>query len=140
MSYRLDNQMVCSLRLCIATWQIKFKAQPTEIFSVSCALFLVIYYLLVYNFRCSIANIIHLLHPEHHIGWFEFFGNISLFCKFFYQPEKKVLSLLFNICKIWIELTACQQIVVTHLMILLQISFVSHCPNAEIRFLFFFRR
>ena len=28
-----------------------------EIFSVSCAFFLVVYYLLVHNFRCSIANV-----------------------------------------------------------------------------------
>ena len=41
----------------------EIKAQPTGFFSVSCALFLVIYYLLVHNFRCSVADIVHLLHP-----------------------------------------------------------------------------
>ena len=41
----------------------EIKAHPTEFFSVSCALFLVIYYLLVHNFCCSVADIVHLLHP-----------------------------------------------------------------------------
>ena len=40
------------------------------------------------------------MHPEHHIGGFEFFGYIFFFGEVFYQPEKKVLRLLFNICKI----------------------------------------
>ncbi len=61
-NYRLDIQMVCSLRLCIATWQTKLR-HNLRFFSVSCALFLVVYYLFINNFRCSIANVIHLLHP-----------------------------------------------------------------------------
>lgn len=48
--------MVCSLRLCIATWQIKIKAQPTEIFSVSCAFFSFINHLFINDFCCSVAN------------------------------------------------------------------------------------
>lgn len=53
---RIHNQMVCSLRLCIATWQIKIKAQPTEIFSVSCAFFSFINHLFINDFCCSVAN------------------------------------------------------------------------------------
>lgn len=41
----------------------------------------VVYHFTIHNFRCSVADIIHLLHPQHHIGFFEFFGNIFLFGK-----------------------------------------------------------
>ena len=41
----------------------KTKAQPTELFSVSCAFFSSINHLFINNFCCPVANIIHLLHP-----------------------------------------------------------------------------
>lgn len=41
----------------------KIKAQLSDFLSVGCAFFLVVYYLFINNFRCSIANVIHLPHP-----------------------------------------------------------------------------
>ena len=62
-----------------------------------------IYQFRIYNFHCSIPDIIHSPHPQHHIGCFEFFGYIFFFSKVFHQPRKKSLCLLFNIGKIWIK-------------------------------------
>ena len=59
----------------------KIKAQPAEFFSVSCAFFSSINYLFINDFCCSVANIIHLLHPQHHIFGFEFFRNLFLLSK-----------------------------------------------------------
>ena len=39
----------------------------------------------------------------------------------------------YNIGKVVVKLTVCEQVAVKHFMILLQISFVSHCPYADIR-------
>ena len=97
--YRLVIQMVCLLRLCIRISQIKLR-HNLRFFSVSCALFLVIYYLLVHNFHCSIANVIHLPHPQYWAIRFQFFRNIFFFGKVFYQPRKKILSLFFDVGKV----------------------------------------
>ena len=53
--------------------------QSTEIFSVSCAFFSSINHLFINDFCCSVANVIHLLYPQHHIFGFEFFCNLLLF-------------------------------------------------------------
>lgn len=78
----------------------KIKAQPTDFFSVSCALFLVVYYLFINNFCCSAADIIHLSHPQHWVIRFQFFRNIFFFGNVFYQPRKKILSLFFDVSNI----------------------------------------
>lgn len=72
--------MVCSLSLYIQ-FHKKIKAQHTKIFSVSCAFFSFINHLFINDFCCSVANIIHLLHPQHHIFGFEFFRNLFLLSK-----------------------------------------------------------
>ena len=57
-------------------------------------------YICIYNFRCTITDIIHLLHPQHHISCFEFFVYIFFFGKFFYQPEKHIGCLLLDVIKV----------------------------------------
>lgn len=42
----------------------------------------------IYNFRCTVTDIVHLLYPQHLVGCFEFFGYIFFFGEFFYQPRK----------------------------------------------------
>lgn len=114
------------------------KAQPTGFFSVSCALFLVIYYLLVHNFRCSIANVIHLPHPQYWAIRFQFFRNIFFFGKVFYQPRKKILSLFFDAGKIRMQFFRCEQIVISYTMVLFEIPPVSVRPYANMQFRLFF--
>ena len=60
------------------------KAQPAEFFSVSCAFFSSINHLFINDFCCSVANIIHLSHPQHHIFCFELFCNLLLLGDRFY--------------------------------------------------------
>lgn len=63
----------------------------------------------IYNFCCSITDVIHLLHLEHHIGCFGFFGYIFFFGEVFYQPEKHILCLLIYIGKVSVQFTFCEQ-------------------------------
>ncbi len=71
----------CSLRLYILTSQIKFRHSLRTFFSVRCAFFSVIYHLFINNFCCSVAKIIHFLHPQHHIFSLKFFCNLLLLGK-----------------------------------------------------------
>ncbi len=47
-----------------------------------------------------VADIVHFLHPQHLVGFFEFFGYIFFFGKFFYQPEKHSGCLLLDVIKV----------------------------------------
>lgn len=60
-------------------------------------------YICIYNFRCTITDIVYFLHPEHHIGCFEFLGYIFFFGKFFYKPRKHFLRLTVDVGKIGVQ-------------------------------------
>ena len=68
-----------------------------------CPLFLIINYFFVYYLHCSIADIIHLLYPQHLIFRFEFFRYIFFLGKLFYQPKKHILCLFVNIGKVAVQ-------------------------------------
>ena len=44
--------------------------------SVGCAFYSVKDYSIIYDFCCSVADILHLLPPQYYIFYFEFFGKI----------------------------------------------------------------
>ena len=68
--------------------------------------------LYINHFSYSVANIIHSLYPEQHIGRFEFFGYIFFFGEFFYQPRKELLGLFLCIGKVGMEFARSEQIVI----------------------------
>ena len=80
-------------------------------------MFSVKYYLIVYDSRCLIADIIHLLHPQHCIFRFKFFGYIFFFGEFFYQSEKKLLGLFLCIGKVRVEFAGSKQIVIQNFVV-----------------------
>lgn len=97
----------------------KKKGAISGFFSVDCAFYLVENQFTVCNFRRFITNIIHSLHPEHHIGDFELLGDGFFFGKVFYQLEKKLLGLFLCISKVEMEFAGSDQIAIQNFAVVL---------------------
>lgn len=82
-------------------------------------LWLVINYIVIYDFCGSAADVIHPNNPLNLIICFELFSNALTFCHLFYESKKHILSSFVNVREITVQLTACQQIDISHLVILL---------------------
>ena len=54
--------------------------------------------LFVYDFRCSISDVIHPLYPLHRRRRFQFFRHIFLFSKCFYKKLKHTFCLTIYLC------------------------------------------
>ena len=76
---------------------------------------------IIYYFGCSITNIIHSLHQEHYIGWFELFSYIFFFGEFIYQLEKKLLGLFLGIGigKVGMKFAGSEQIIIQNFAVVL---------------------
>ena len=70
---------------------------------------LVVNYIVVYDFRSSATNVIHLSNPLHLIVCFEFFCHALTLCHLFYEPKKHILSLLIYIGKVSVQFAFCEQ-------------------------------
>ena len=82
----------------------------------------------VYNFCGNATDIVHFLHPLHLIFRFERFGYALALCHLFYEPKKHILSLLVEVCEVPVQFSACQQIEIEDLAILLDIPQMSLSP------------
>ena len=82
---------------------------------------LVVDYVVIHDFCGSAADIIHPSNPFHLVVCLELFGHAFTLRHLFYVPKKHILSLFINVCKITVQLTACQQISVSHLVVLLDV-------------------
>ena len=86
------------------------------------ALSLGINQLCINNLRCTVADIVHTLHPQHLVFRFELFCYTFLFGELFYQPKEHILCLLVDVGEVGGELTACQQICIADFVVLLDVA------------------
>lgn len=72
------------------------------------ALHLCVYDFLIYNFRYTITDIVHLLYPQHLVILFKFFGYIFFFGNFFYQLKEHIVRLFIisAICELSLPLVS----------------------------------
>ena len=81
-----------------------------------------------YDFRCTVADIVHLPYPQHLIICFELLSHAFFFGKLFYQPKEHLLCLIVGIGEVGGELTACQQIGVADFVVLLDVPQMPLAP------------
>lgn len=78
------------------------------------ALILLINNFAIYNFHCTVVNVIHQLHSQHLIFCFELFCHI-LFCSHFLnQPTKHIFGLFVDVSKITVQFATCEQRNINH--------------------------
>lgn len=63
-------------------------------------------YICIYDFCCSIADIVHFLHPSHQIGSFQPLGHAFTLCRLLNRLFKHIFGLAVNIRKITVQLAA----------------------------------
>ena len=88
-------------------------------------------YIVIYNFRCTITDIVHFLNPQHHIGCFKFLSYIFSFGEVFYQLEEHFLRLTVNVGKVAVQPAAGEQGDIGCPAMLLQIAPVALSPHAD---------
>ncbi len=80
------------------------------------------YQFCIYNFGCSVTDIIHPTNPFHLVFSLKFFCYILFFGKLFYHPKKHILCLLINLGKVAVQLTTRQKVGVKYLTVLLEVA------------------
>ena len=92
---------------------------------------LVVNPLYIYNLRCTVADIVHLPHPQHLVFCFELFGHAITFCHLFYEPKKHILSLFIYIGKVSVQFAFCEQGCIKTFTVRLDILQVPLSPNTD---------
>jgi len=93
---------------------------------------LYIYQLCIYNLCCTVADIVHSLHPQHLVFCFELFGYAFLFGELFSQPKEHILCLLVDVGEVGGEFAACQQIGVSDFVVLFDVPQMPLAPYPDI--------
>ena len=64
----------------------------------------------IYEFCCSVVDIIHFRNPFYLILCLELFGDTLTFRHFFHQPKEHLLSLTVDVGEVTVELVGHQQV------------------------------
>ena len=86
--------------------------------------------LCIYDFCCTVTNIIHSRNPQHLIVCFKLFGYAFFFGELFYQPKEQFLCLFIYVGEICGQLAARQQIGVSDFVVLLYVPQMPILPFA----------
>ena len=86
---------------------------------------------MVYDFHCSVSDVVHLLHPQQLILCFELFGHSLTLCHLFCHQEHLLRCLLVDVGQIGVQPAAGQQLHVQGFALGLDVPQVSLTPNPD---------
>lgn len=87
--------------------------------------------LCIYNLRCTVADIVHLMHPKYLIRCFELFGYTFFLGELLYQSSEHFLCFFVDVGEVIVELAFCQKVEIENPVMALEVSPAALSPYAD---------